>query len=104
MTDAEIIEMAAQSGFEIRNGSIRVKHSNGSWVAVDFKLKHFAGLVEKREREKCAIQIIQDINTPDFLASQEARAGWNVAKQMILEAIQDKTDRANQKCKGQSHE
>lgn len=53
---------------------------------------------------KVCVQIITDMSAPDFLASQEAKAGWNVAKQMILEAIQDKADRANQKCKGQSHD
>lgn len=46
------------------------------------------------------VQIIKDMKAPNFLASQDAKIGWNMAKEQILEAIQDKADQANQVYQG----
>lgn len=38
VTKEKVIEMAQKAGFTVRNGVIKVVHSNGSWVAVNDRL------------------------------------------------------------------
>ena len=58
MTREEIIRMARESGFQVRNDTIRTMHSNGSWVGINEELERFAELVAAAEREACA-QIVE---------------------------------------------
>jgi hypothetical protein len=51
MTQDEIIEMARESGCEIRNGHIYNQYTG----SLDQMLKHFAKLVAAKEREACAV-------------------------------------------------
>jgi hypothetical protein len=58
MTREEILSMAREAGFIVRNNMPRTIHSNGSWVCVADELESFAELVAIRavdaEREACA--------------------------------------------------
>lgn len=54
MTREEIIRMAREAGFQVRNDTIRTMHSNGSWVGINEELERFAALVAAAEREACA--------------------------------------------------
>ena len=55
MTKEEIISMASEAGFKVRNDTIRTMHSNGSWVGINEELERFAELVAAAERESvCA--------------------------------------------------
>ena len=44
VTKEKVIEMAQKAGFTVRNGVIKVVHSNGSWVAVNDRLAEFAAI------------------------------------------------------------
>lgn len=54
MTKEEIISMASEAGFKVRNDTIRTMHSNGSWVGINEELERFAELVEAAERKALA--------------------------------------------------
>lgn len=54
MTREEIIRMASEAGFKVRNDTIRTMHSNGSWVGINEELERFAELVAAAERKALA--------------------------------------------------
>jgi len=63
MTQDEIIEMARQAGFDVKEWGdetlVRTVHSKGYFVVINQKLEAFAKLVAEKEREECA-KIIYD--------------------------------------------
>lgn len=54
MTQDEIIEMAREAGFRVRDGSIRTMHSSGAWVEVNEEVQKLIELAAAKEREACA--------------------------------------------------
>jgi hypothetical protein len=58
MTQDEIIELARQAGFDVKEWGdetlIRTVHSKGYFVVINQKLEAFAKLVAEKEREACA--------------------------------------------------
>ena len=40
----QVAKWAQKAGFTVRNGVIKVVHSNGSWVAVNDRLAEFAAI------------------------------------------------------------
>jgi hypothetical protein len=48
MTREELLSMAREAGFIVRNNMARTIHSNGSWIGVTDELAKFAELVAIR--------------------------------------------------------
>lgn len=50
MSCNEILSMARESGFYVREGTIRTMHSSGAWVCINDELAKFAEAVTEKER------------------------------------------------------
>lgn len=66
MTQDEIIEMARQAGFDVKEWGdetlIRTVHSKGYFVVINKKIEAFAKLVEEEERTFC-IQFLMELHS-----------------------------------------
>lgn len=75
VTKEKVIEMAQKAGFTVRNGVIKVVHSNGSWVAVNDRLAEFAaiayaeGKVAQAKRQPPPITVdLRSIIDPEMMS------------------------------------
>jgi hypothetical protein len=78
MTKDEIIEMAKQSGCEIRNGHIYNQYIG----SLDQVLKRFAKLVAEKEREMCAKICDERVTAYQYATDVWAKEHINEAKHL----------------------
>ena len=75
MTQDEIIEMARQAGFDVKEWGdetlVRTIHSKGYFVVINQKLEAFAKLVAEHEREACAEEFDKRNNGVGFYEPHE---------------------------------
>lgn len=87
----QIAKLAQEAGFNVRNGVIRVIHSNGSWVSLNDRLEVFAEALSKVEHE-----MLSDIlNSGSFLApvghsacGEAYQDGWSDAISKVREFLE----------------
>lgn len=93
MTRDEILSMARESGFYVREGTIRTMHSSGAWVCINDELAEFAEAVTEKERtaRQEAQQRLAD------LQEQVARSGVEHRK-AVQEAVREALQEAEEAC------
>ena len=75
LTKEQVIQMAQEAGFTVRNGVIKVVHSNGSWVAINDMLAEFAaiayaeGKVAQAKRHPPSPMVIDNLDVVALVAA-----------------------------------
>ena len=89
VTKEKVIEMAQKAGFTVRNGVIKVVHSNGSWVAVNDRLAEFAAIAftaGKAAEQDVVVQRDQLLEALELMVSTQTDGGWTSAALVVAQA------------------
>ena len=93
ITRDEILSMAREAGFYVREGTIRTMHSNGSWVCINDELTEFAEAVTEKERTaRIAAQVENEA-----LKAERARSGL-AHRKAVQEAVREALHEAQKAC------
>jgi len=92
ITRDEILSMAREAGFYVREGTIRTMHSNGSWVCINDELTEFAEAVTEKE---CTARIAAQVEN-EALKAERARSGLahrKAVQEAVAEAVAAERER-----------
>lgn len=88
-TKEQVIQMAQEAGFTVRNGVIKVVHSNGSWVAVNDRLAEFAAIAftaGQAAEQDVVVQRDQLLEALELMVSTQTDGGWTTAALVVAQA------------------
>ena len=85
----QITKWAQESGFTVRNGVIKVVHSNGSWVAVNDRLEEFSSIAfaaGQAAGQDVVVQRDRLLEALELMVSTQTDGGWTSAALVVAQA------------------